>query len=50
MHWMSLGYSVPALGSLEEGKRKSLSRKVVSIVLISLTGGVAMSALDDLFI
>lgn len=36
--------------SVEEGKRKSSSRKVVSIVLFSLTGGVALSALDDLVI
>ncbi|KAJ4968898.1 hypothetical protein NE237_015599 [Protea cynaroides] len=36
--------------SKEEGKTKNLARKVVSVVLLSLTGGVALSALDDLVI
>ncbi|KAF8394228.1 hypothetical protein HHK36_020435 [Tetracentron sinense] len=30
-----------------EGKSKAIGRKVVSVLLISLTGGVALSALDD---
>ncbi|XP_043703460.1 uncharacterized protein LOC122653621 isoform X1 [Telopea speciosissima] len=36
--------------STEEGRTKNLGRKVVSVVLLSLTGGVALSALDDLAI
>ncbi|XP_042518010.1 uncharacterized protein LOC122091868 isoform X3 [Macadamia integrifolia] len=36
--------------STEEGKTKNLGRKVVSVLLLSLTGGVALSALDDLAI
>ncbi|XP_010264861.1 PREDICTED: uncharacterized protein LOC104602759 [Nelumbo nucifera] len=36
--------------SVEKGKSKSVGRKVVSIALISITGGVALSALDDLAI
>ncbi|XP_057965097.1 uncharacterized protein LOC131155740 isoform X2 [Malania oleifera] len=35
---------------VEEGRIKSLSRKAVSFVLITVTGGVALSALDDLAI
>lgn len=34
----------------EEGKSKSFGRKAVSFVLITVTGGVALSALDDLAI
>lgn len=34
----------------EEGKAKSWARKVVSGALICLTGGVALSAIDDLVI
>lgn len=34
----------------EGGKTKSLGRKVISVLLISLTGGFALSALDDLAI
>ncbi|OVA02314.1 Cytochrome oxidase assembly protein 1 [Macleaya cordata] len=36
--------------STEKGKSKTLSRKVVPILLISLTGGVALSAINDLAI
>jgi hypothetical protein len=35
---------------VDEGKSKSLGRKAVSFVLITVTGGVALSALDDLVI
>uniref|UniRef100_A0A7N2MK08 Uncharacterized protein n=1 Tax=Quercus lobata TaxID=97700 RepID=A0A7N2MK08_QUELO len=35
---------------VDEGKSKSFSRKAVSFVLITITGGVALSALDDLVI
>ena len=35
---------------MDEGKCKSLSRKAVSFVLITITGGVALSALVDLVI
>lgn len=35
---------------MDEGKSKSLGRKAVSFVLITVTGGVALSALDDLVI
>ncbi|KAM7272000.1 hypothetical protein ACFE04_031214 [Oxalis oulophora] len=33
---------------VDEGKEKSFGRKAVSFVLIAVTGGVALSALDDL--
>lgn len=36
--------------SLNEEKSKSFARKAVSFVLITVTGGVALSALDDLAI
>lgn len=36
--------------SVEESKTKTWGRRVVSAALISLTGGVALSALDDLAI
>lgn len=35
---------------VEEGKAKTWGRRVVSGALICLTGGVALSALDDLAI
>lgn len=35
---------------MEESKTKTWGRRVVSAALISLTGGVALSALDDLAI
>ncbi|KAF3961927.1 hypothetical protein ACB098_12G143600 [Castanea mollissima] len=35
---------------VDEGKSKSFSRKAVSFVLITITGGIALSALDDLVI
>ncbi|KAK6136077.1 hypothetical protein DH2020_030182 [Rehmannia glutinosa] len=40
----------PPPAAAEEVKRKSWGRKVVSGALICLTGGVALSALDDLVI
>ncbi|KAL3838414.1 hypothetical protein ACJIZ3_023005 [Penstemon smallii] len=40
----------PTASATEEGKAKSWGRKVVSGALICLTGGVALSALDDLVI
>ncbi|KAJ6973822.1 hypothetical protein NC653_033984 [Populus alba x Populus x berolinensis] len=36
--------------SLDEGKSKSFGRKAVSFVSDTVTGGVALSALDDLAI
>ncbi|KAG6785457.1 hypothetical protein POTOM_011188 [Populus tomentosa] len=41
-----------ALGGkyLDEGKSKSFGRKAVTFVLVTVTGGVALSALDDLAI
>ncbi|XP_021893757.1 uncharacterized protein LOC110811540 isoform X2 [Carica papaya] len=36
--------------SLDEGNDSSFGRKAVSFVLITITGGVALSALDDLAI
>ncbi|KAK9146299.1 hypothetical protein Sjap_006202 [Stephania japonica] len=36
--------------SAEKGKSKMLGRKAVQVLLLSLTGGVALSALDDLAI
>ncbi|GAV87990.1 Coa1 domain-containing protein [Cephalotus follicularis] len=36
--------------SVDEGKGKSYGRKAVSFVLITITGGMALSALDDLVI
>ena len=36
--------------SVHEEKRKSFARKAVSFVLITVTGGVALSAVDDLAI
>lgn len=36
--------------SVDEEKGKSIGRKAVSFVLITVTGGVALSALDDLLI
>jgi hypothetical protein len=36
--------------NVDEDKGKSFSRKAVSFVLITITGGVALSALDDLAI
>lgn len=35
---------------MDEDKSKSYGRKAVSFVLITVTGGVALSALDDLAI
>jgi hypothetical protein len=35
---------------LDEGKSKSFGRKAVSFVSVTVTGGVALSALDDLAI
>lgn len=35
---------------LDEGKSKSFGRKAVTFVLVTVTGGVALSALDDLAI
>lgn len=35
---------------MDEEKSKSFGRKAVSFVLITVTGGVALSALDDLAI
>lgn len=35
---------------MEEGKAKTWGRRIVSGTLICLTGGVALSALDDLSI
>uniref|UniRef100_A0A7N0ZVK7 Uncharacterized protein n=1 Tax=Kalanchoe fedtschenkoi TaxID=63787 RepID=A0A7N0ZVK7_KALFE len=37
-------------GQVEEGKGKGLGRKAVALGLLALTGGVAVSALDDLVI
>ncbi|KAK9201436.1 hypothetical protein WN944_016638 [Citrus x changshan-huyou] len=39
-----------AAKSVDEEKSKSFGRKAVSFVLITVTGGVALSALDDLAI
>ncbi|CAK7349509.1 unnamed protein product [Dovyalis caffra] len=36
--------------SVDEGKSKSFGRKAVSFMLVTVTGGVALSALDDLAI
>ncbi|XP_020529210.1 uncharacterized protein LOC18444173 isoform X2 [Amborella trichopoda] len=50
---LSLSPSSSFCSSSEAGKNKTytgLGRKVVSIALLSLTGGVALSALDDLII
>lgn len=48
----AVAQSSPAAAPLreEEGKAKSWARKVVSGALICLTGGVALSAIDDLVI
>ena len=35
---------------MDEEKGKSFGRKAVSFILITVTGGVALSALDDLSI
>ena len=35
---------------MDEGKSKSFGRKAVTFVLVTVTGGVALSALDDLAI
>ncbi|KAI3470739.1 hypothetical protein Pfo_027402 [Paulownia fortunei] len=42
--------ATPQPMAAEEGKEKSWGRKVVSGAVICLTGGVALSALDDLLI
>ncbi|GMH27908.1 hypothetical protein Nepgr_029751 [Nepenthes gracilis] len=45
-----LRISPSATKSVDEGKNQSLGRKAVSTILICLTGGVALSAVDDLAI
>lgn len=40
----------PSPAAVDEGKSKSWGRKIVSGALFCLTGGVALSAIDDLVI
>ncbi|KAK6940607.1 Cytochrome c oxidase assembly factor 1 [Dillenia turbinata] len=51
--WRASKFWQQKLGSAktpDKDKNKSLARKAVSVILISLTGGVALSAVDDLAI
>ena len=44
------GFVYSTAKPVDEEKSKSFGRKAVSFVLITVTGGVALSALDDLAI